>query len=71
MVSFAVEDMKEVFQTRLLPKLQVGDSQMDLADIDECFQAPNPFSNLQSEYMQTKYYRENFDLVVRHGNSMN
>ena len=59
MVLFAVEDVKELFQTTLLPSLQAGGSQVELADIDECFQAPNPFSNLQSEHMQTKYYREN------------
>ena len=59
MVFFAVEDVKELFQTTLLPSLQAGGSQVELAAIDECFQAPNPFSKLQSEHLQTNDYREN------------
>lgn len=30
-----------------------------------CFQTYDPFSNLRTEYQQTKFYKDNFGLVVR------
>ena len=34
-------------------------------DLSECFQYKNPFANLETEFLQTKYYKEYFGLVVR------
>lgn len=35
------------------------------AEISECFDnRENPFADLDTEYMQSKYYREAFGLVV-------
>lgn len=64
MVKYAVEDIKESVEKHLLSHLEASGLQVDLPDIGEYFNSPDPFSNLQSEHMQTKYYRENFDLVV-------
>ena len=64
MVAYAVEDVKESVEASLFSHLQASGIQLDLPEISECFCAPDPFCNLQSEYMQTKYYKENFDLVV-------
>ena len=63
MIEFAVEDVRESVKDTLLPHLQACDAET-FTDIDECFHVPNPFANLQSEYMQSKYYRQHFDLVV-------
>ena len=30
-----------------------------------CFHTPDPFSNLKTEYQQTKFYRDHFGLIVR------
>lgn len=60
MIEFAVEDVRESIKN-LLPGLQAGIDAESLPDIDEC---PNPFTNLRSEYLQSKYYCQYFDLVV-------
>lgn len=61
MVGFAAEDMKESVEQHLLPHLQSSGIEVDLPEI---LHVPDPFDGLQSEYMQSKYYKENFDLVV-------
>lgn len=64
MIAYTVEDIHSSVKNYLLPHLQANDLPAELLDIDECFGVPDLFGNLQSEYMQTKFYRENFDLVV-------
>ena len=32
---------------------------------DKCFSSVNPFLSLKTEYQQTKFYKENFSLIVR------
>lgn len=61
MLTYTVEDMKQFVKECLLPHLQASGVQIELL---ETLCVPDPFSSLQSEYMQTKYYKENFDLVV-------
>ena len=62
MVSYAVEDIQNAVETQL--RSFCSESSLDMPDISDCFKIPDPFKNLQNEYMQTKFYRENFDLVV-------
>jgi len=61
MLTYAVEDIKDSVETRLLST----DTDAHLPDIGDCFNVADPFGSLENEYMQTKYYRENFNLVVR------
>ena len=64
MVAYTVEDIQSSVKNCLIPHLQAKGLPVDLLDIDECFGVPDLFCNLQTEYMQTKFYRENFNLVV-------
>ncbi len=36
----------------------------DIPDLSECFNIDDPFAALNSEYLQTKFYREHFGLIV-------
>lgn len=60
-----MEGIKATIDTRLLPFLQASAPHIDSSEISECISVPNLFSTLRSEYMQTKYYKDHFDLVVR------
>ena len=62
MVSFAVGDIQNAVETHL--RSYCSESSLAVPDISDCFKIPDPFRNLQNEYMQTKFYREYFDLVV-------
>ena len=53
-------DVKESIQKKFHEK---GDS-VTVDDITECCVYRDPFSNLKTEYLQSKFYRENFGLVV-------
>ena len=60
MLSFAAEDLQsnlEMYFQSHLPEVSDFDNAM------ECFRIPDPFMH-PIEYMQTKYYREHFDLIV-------
>ena len=61
MVAYAVEDTQSSVEKCLL---QANRLSVDLTDVNECFGVPDPFGGLRTEYMQSKYYRENFNLVV-------
>ena len=41
-----------------------GNNNLHLINIDEIFSFANPFERLQTAYMQNKYFKENFKLVV-------
>ena len=62
MVTFAIEDIQHAVECYL--QSLSTESPPDIAAIIECFTVPDPFTNLQNEYMQTKYYKENFELIV-------
>ena len=34
-------------------------------DLSECFELIDPFDGLRTEYQQVKFYRKEFELVVR------
>lgn len=62
MIKYTLEDAKESIEQKLqLHFTQLG---VQLPDISDCFANIDPFSGLESEYMQTKFYKENFNLVV-------
>ncbi len=53
MVSYAVQDKTDSALTMLQEhSLATG---YELPDIANCFEVPDPFASLQTEYMQTKY----------------
>ena len=62
MISVAVDDVHKVLESSLrehsITMPHVSDQLEILRD---------PFSSLSSEYMQTKYYREHFGLIVSYG----
>lgn len=62
MVTFAVEDIQNAVETCL--SSYYSESLSEMPNVTDCFKMQDPFRNLQNEYMQTKYYRENFDLIV-------
>ncbi len=37
---------------------------ISMTDVDECFVVNDPFAGIGTEYLQSKFYRENFGLVV-------
>ena len=39
-------------------------SSFTMTDVEECCEYSDPFKNLTTEYLQTKYYKEHFALVV-------
>ena len=61
MLSFAVDDIQNVLEAHL-QSCPLDAS--NYASVLEYISIPDPFLHLQSEYMQTKYFRENFDLIV-------
>lgn len=58
MVHFVLEGVKQSVQATLGDKLDV--------DIDLCFDV-DPFQELTSEYLQTKFFRDHFNLIVCYG----
>ena len=58
MLSFAVDDIQNVLEAHL------QSCPLDVSSVLEYISIPDPFLHLQSEYMQTKYFRENLDLIV-------
>lgn len=62
MMSYAVEDIKKSVMSTLQDHCAA--MQSDIPDISSCFEVPNPFEALHTEYLQTKYYKNYFNLVV-------
>jgi len=62
MIRYTLEDAKESIEQKL--QLHCTEMGVQLPDISDCFANIDPFSGLESEYMQTKFYKENFNLVV-------
>lgn len=64
-VNFSVGQIKQMFlhvldDVKASVKGRLGNSEVDIA---ECFDV-DPFRGLDTEYLQTKFYREHFNLVV-------
>lgn len=62
MMSYAIEDVKKSVMSTLQDHCPA--MQSDIPDISSCFEVPNPFEALHTEYLQTKYYKNHFNLVV-------
>ena len=69
-INFAVSPIRE---TMNYVEADVRDAVLTLgilseeqqASFERVFEHTDPFAGLQSEYLQTKFYKENFNLVVR------
>ena len=61
MLSYGVEDIRNTVEMRLKSHSLEAST---VSDIVESINIIDPFMCLRSEYMQTKYYKENFDLIV-------
>ena len=61
MLSYGVEDIRNTVEMRLRSHSLEASA---VSDIMESINIIDPFMCLRSEYMQTKYYKENFDLIV-------
>ena len=72
-IDFAVSQVKEMMFYDMEDKraeLEKALGQIDVESsvkvgLSDCLQYRNPFSGLETEYMQAKYYREHFGLVVK------
>ena len=62
MVEYTVSDIKALVEEKIREHCKAFG--VDVPDLNECFDNTNPFSGLESEYLQTKFYKENFDLIV-------
>lgn len=60
MISFAVDDIDEAVRNYLAEQGLRGTPFLN----EELESLRNPFMHLQTEYLQNKFYRENFNLVV-------
>jgi len=57
------KDLKTSVESRLQQHyIETG---VDPPDLSDCFEDIDPFSGLETEYLQTKFYMENFHLMVR------
>ncbi len=63
MVNYAVEDLGLAVDAHIHELGVLSEEQR--VELGSIFQSPNPFTGLESEYLQNKYYRECFNLVVR------
>ena len=57
MLEYALEDVKASVEEKL--QLHCTELGIQLPDISDCFASVNPFSGLESEHMQTKFYKLN------------
>ena len=61
MVCFLAEDLSEVVDARLRD-LGVANEHRD--EVRSLFEGINPFDGLETEHLQDKFYRDNFNYVV-------
>ena len=62
MMEFIAADIRVAVEEKL--RTALTDTGVNLPCLDDCFNNINPFDGLMSEHMQTKFYKENFYLVV-------
>ena len=60
LINCAIKDV----QMKVESAIHSSGSVSALPDLSGCFKEVNPFEGLHSEYMQSKFYREHFDLIV-------
>lgn len=64
MVACVIDDVREAVETVLVEKNLVSSNSHDIfKTFDHCYEN-NPFAGLETEYKQTKFYKNNFNLVV-------
>ena len=61
-VNFIVYGVVDNIKKVVLSKLSNED--IDLTILESCFENVSPFKGLETEHKQTKFYKENFNLVV-------
>ena len=62
MMEFIAADIRVAVEEKL--RTALNDTGVNLPCLDDCFNNINPFDGIMSEHMQTKFYKENFYLVV-------
>lgn len=64
MIDLIAADIRVAVEEKL--RTSLNSTGVALPCLDDCFNSDmiNPFNGLMSEHMQTKFYRENFGLVV-------
>ena len=62
-MNYVLDDVRDAALTQIGQLGILSEEQQ--ADLERVFEYTDPFAGLQSEYLQTKYYRENFNLVVK------
>lgn len=62
MVEFLSDDIRLAVEATV--EQHCASAGVDAPDLESCFQDIDPFYGLETEYMQTKFYKENFGLVV-------
>ena len=62
MVMFLSEDLCSAVEATV--QQHCASIGVDAPDLGSCFEEVDPFHGLETEYMQTKFYKENFGLVV-------
>ena len=60
-INALVDSVHESIKASVLDRLKTGAATVDLS---VCFDHDDPFASLQTEYQQSKFYREEFGLVV-------
>lgn len=62
MMEYTIKDMKSSVEKIVSEYCNtIG---VDIPDLTQGFPSTSPFSGLESEYLQTKFYKENFKLIV-------
>ena len=67
-VDFAIEQVQMMIQRALSDAKNEVESLIpanSIPGLSTCFEVVDPFSMLQTEFLQTKFYKEHFGLVVR------
>ena len=62
MVAYTTNDIKTSVEKKVLEHCTaIG---VEIPDLTECFPDQGPFSGLETEHLQTQFYKENFSLIV-------
>lgn len=59
MTNYLVQDL----HSNILSKLQLN-ADINVPDLSSCFANINPFKGLETEYKQSKFYQQHFNLIV-------
>ena len=67
MITIVAEDLKHSIELSI--QEQLSEKEVALPDLAHCFKDINPFQSLETEYLQNKFYKDHFGLVVSLVNS--